>query len=100
LLARRSALLPEVPTLAETGQKGISVQPFAAIYGPANLPREIVDRIAREVAVVMATPEVREGVARHAFEAQSSTPQELADFHREQFDIWRKTVRAVGITPD
>jgi tripartite-type tricarboxylate transporter receptor subunit TctC len=100
LLARRSPLLPEVPTLAETGQKGISVQSFAAIYGPANLPREIVERVAREVAVVMAKPEVRECVARHAFEAQSSTPQELADFHKAQFESWRKTVREVGIQLD
>jgi tripartite-type tricarboxylate transporter receptor subunit TctC len=100
LLARRSPLLPEVPTLIETGHKGISVQPFAAIYGPANLPREIVERLAREVAAVMAKPEVRDGVARHAFEAQSSTPQELADFHREQFETWRRTMREVGIQPD
>ena len=100
LLARRSPLLPEVPTLAEVGQKGISVQSFAAIYGPANLPREIVERVAREVAVVMAKPEVREGVARRAFEAQSSTPQELADFHKEQFENWRRSVRELGIQLD
>jgi tripartite-type tricarboxylate transporter receptor subunit TctC len=100
LLPQRSPLLPEVPTLTESGQKGISVQPFAGIYGPANLPREIVDRLAREVAIVMAQPEVRDGVARHAFEAQSSTPQELADFHKAQFENWRKTVREVGIQLD
>lgn len=100
LLPQRSPLLPEVPTLIETGQKGISVQPFAGVFGPANLPREIIERLAREVAVVMAKPEVREGVARHAFEAQSSTPQELADFHKAQFENWRKTVREVGIQLD
>src|SRR5258708_3521791 len=100
LLPQRSPLLPEVPTLLETGQKGISVQPFAGIFGPANLPREIIERLAREVAVVMAKPEVREGAARHAFEAQSSTPQELADFHKAQFENWRKTVREVGIQLD
>jgi tripartite-type tricarboxylate transporter receptor subunit TctC len=100
LLAARSPLLPEVPTMAEAGHKGISVQPFAAIFGPAKLPRKVIDRLARDVATVMALPEVREGVGRHAFEAKSSTPQELADFHREQLDIWRRTVRDVGITPD
>jgi tripartite-type tricarboxylate transporter receptor subunit TctC len=100
LLPTRSPLLPEVPTMAESGKKGISIQPFAGIYGPANLPREIVERLAREVAAVMAKPEVREGVARHAFEAQSSTPAELADFHRAQLEIWRRTVKEVGIAPD
>jgi tripartite-type tricarboxylate transporter receptor subunit TctC len=100
LLPTRSPLMPEVPTMTEIGQKGISVQPFAAIYGPAKLPREVVDRLARAVAAVMARPEVKEGVGRHAFEAQSSTPEELADFHREQYEIWRRSVRELGITPD
>ena len=100
LLAARSPLLPEVPTIVEAGHKGISVQSFAAIFGPAKLPPEVTERLARDVATVMARPEVREGLARHAFEARSSTPQELADFHKEQFDIWRRTLRDVGITPD
>jgi tripartite-type tricarboxylate transporter receptor subunit TctC len=100
LLAERSPLLPEAPTMAEIGQKGISVQPFAAIFGPAKLPREVVERLARDIATVMARPEVREGLGRHAFAAQSSTPQELADFHRDQLDIWRRTLRDVGIAPD
>jgi tripartite-type tricarboxylate transporter receptor subunit TctC len=100
LLPTRSPLLPETPTLTELGKKGISIQPFAAIYGPPRMPREIVERVAREVQAVMAKPEVREGVARHAFEAQSSTTPELVDFHREQLEIWRRTVRELGIQPD
>jgi tripartite-type tricarboxylate transporter receptor subunit TctC len=100
LLGARSPLLPEVPTMAEAGHKGISVQPFAAIFGPAKLPPEVIERLARDVGTVMARPEVRDVLARHAFEARGSTPQELADFHREQFDIWRRTLRDVGITPD
>jgi tripartite-type tricarboxylate transporter receptor subunit TctC len=86
--------------MAEAGHKGISVQPFAAIFGPAKLPPEVIERLARDVGTVMARPEVRDVLARHAFEARGSTPQELADFHREQFDIWRRTLRDVGITPD
>jgi tripartite-type tricarboxylate transporter receptor subunit TctC len=100
LLPARSPLLPDAPTMAEAGQKGISVVPFAGIFGPAKLPRDVVDRLAREVAAVMAKPEVREGVARYAFEAQGSTPEELAVFLREQVDIWRRTIKEVGITPD
>jgi len=100
LLPSRSPLMPEAPTMAEAGQKGISIQPFAAIYGPAKLPREVVERVAREVALAMAKSDVREALGRHAFEAQSSTPAELADFHRAQLEIWKKTVREVGIVPD
>jgi tripartite-type tricarboxylate transporter receptor subunit TctC len=100
LLPSRSPLLPEAPTMAEVGQKGISIQPFAAIYGPAKLPRDLVERLAREVQIAMAKPEVKEGVARHAFEAQSSTPAELAELHRAQLEIWRRSVKEVGIVPD
>jgi tripartite-type tricarboxylate transporter receptor subunit TctC len=86
--------------MEEAGQKPMTVQPFAGIFGPAKLPREIVERLAKEVAAVMARPEVREGVGRYAFEAQSSSPQELADFNRTQYEIWRRTVREIGITLD
>lgn len=100
LLASRSPLLPEVPTMREAGQKDLSIQPFAAIFGPANLPREIVDRLARDVASVMAQPEVKEGVAKHAFEAQSSTPDELAAFHKAQYEIWRRSAAELGLVQD
>jgi tripartite-type tricarboxylate transporter receptor subunit TctC len=99
-LPNRSPLMPEAPTMAEAGQKGISIQPFAAIYGPAKMPRDIVERIASEVQIAMAKQDVKDGVARYAFEAQSSTPAQLADFHREQLEIWKKTVSEVGIVPD
>lgn len=100
LLPSRSPLLPDAPTMKETGLKDIPIQPYAAIYGPARLPKEIVDRLAKATQEVMAQPGVKEGVARHAFEAQSSTPEQLAAFHREQLDQWRKTMKDVGIQPD
>jgi tripartite-type tricarboxylate transporter receptor subunit TctC len=100
LLPSRSPLLPNVPTMSEAGQRPITVQPFAALYGPAKLPREIVERLAREVAPVMARPEVREALARHAFEAQSSTPQQLATFHKEQLEIWRRSARELNLVAD
>ena len=65
-----------------------------------RMARDIVDRIAREVQIAMAKQEVKDGLARYAFEAQSSTPTQLAEFHREQLEIWKKTVRDVGIVPD
>jgi tripartite-type tricarboxylate transporter receptor subunit TctC len=100
LLETRSPLLPEVPTMAELGQKGISVTPFAGLFGPARMPREVVERLARDMAVVLARSDVRETVARHAFETQSSTPEELGKFLREQLETWRRTAAEVGIVPD
>jgi len=100
LLPNRSPLLPDAPTMNEAGMKAITVDPFAAIYGPAKLPREVVDRVAAAVQSVMAKPEVKEGVARFAFEAQSSTPAELADFHKAQLEIWRRSARELNLVTD
>jgi tripartite-type tricarboxylate transporter receptor subunit TctC len=100
LLPSRSPLVPDAPTMKEAGMKDIPIQPYAAIYGPARMPREIVERIAKAVQEVMAQPAVREGVGRHAFEAQSSTPEQLAAFHREQLELWRRTSKEIGIVPD
>jgi tripartite-type tricarboxylate transporter receptor subunit TctC len=100
LLPSRSPLLPDAPTMVETGLKDIPIQPYAAIYGPARLPKEIVDRLAKATQEVMAMPAVKEGVARHAFEAQYAGPAELAAFHKEQLELWRKTTKEVGIEPN
>jgi tripartite-type tricarboxylate transporter receptor subunit TctC len=100
LLPSRSPLLPDAPTMTEAGLKDIPIQPYAAIYGPKGMPKEVVDRLAKAVQDVMAQPAVKEGVARHAFEAQGSGPEQLATFHREQLDLWRRTMKDVGIQPD
>jgi tripartite-type tricarboxylate transporter receptor subunit TctC len=100
LLPSRSPLVPDAPTMKEAGMKDIPIQPYAAIYGPKGLPKEVVERLAKAVQDVMAQPAVKEGVGRHAFEAQSSTPEQLAAFHREQLELWRRTSKEIGIVPD
>jgi tripartite-type tricarboxylate transporter receptor subunit TctC len=100
LLPNRSPLLPEAPTLTEAGMKPISVQPFAGIYGPAKLPREVVDKVAAAVQSVMARQDVKDGVARYAFEAQSSTAAELMEFHKAQLDIWKRSARDLNLVTD
>ncbi len=100
LAPRRSPLLPDVPTNAEAGMSPLAITPWAALFGPAKLPREIVDRLAREIAAVVAKPEVREQLERHAFDARASTPEEMAAYLKEQVDVWIRTAREVGIVPD
>jgi tripartite-type tricarboxylate transporter receptor subunit TctC len=100
LAPNRSPLLPDVPTSAEAGMPPLAITPWAALFGPAKLPREIVDRLAREVAAVVAKPEVREQLERHAFDARASTPEEMGAYLKEQVDVWSRTAREVGIVPD
>jgi len=100
LLPGRSPLLPDAPTAAEAGLSRLTITPWGGLFGPANMPRPIVDRIGRELAIVLKRPEVREAFERIAFEARSSTPEELTAFVREELETWRRTVREVGITQE
>jgi tripartite-type tricarboxylate transporter receptor subunit TctC len=100
MLPSRSPLLPEVPTLPETGIASITITPWAGLFGPPNLPRSIVDRVSRELVNALARPDVREQLARLAFEGRSSSPDELAALVKEQLAVWRQASRDAGVQPE
>jgi tripartite-type tricarboxylate transporter receptor subunit TctC len=97
LSTARSPLLPEVQTIAEAGVPRVSVVPWAGLFGPAKLPRTIVDRLAHEVNVMLLRPDVREQLARQGLEASGSTPAELTGFLKEQLEAWRTAAREAGL---
>lgn len=100
LLPNRNPLLPDAPTMAEAGLEPVTITPWGGLFGPPKLPKEIVDRVSREIAVVLAKPEVREAFGRLAFEPRSSTPQELSAFVVEQLEAYRRVTRQVGLSLD
>lgn len=100
MFPNRSALLPEVPTAAEAGLGKMSLTPWGGVFGPKGMPKEAVDRIARELAVVLKRAEVREAFGKLAFEPKSSTPEELSTILKQQIEIWGSTAREVGIKPE
>jgi len=100
MFPNRSQLLPDVPTAAEAGLGRLSVTPWGGIFGPAKMPREIADRLSRELAVVLKRADVREALGKLAFEPRSSTPDELAVFLKEQLESWGRSARAAGIEPE
>jgi tripartite-type tricarboxylate transporter receptor subunit TctC len=100
LLPRRSAMLPDVPTMEEAGLAGLTITPWAGLFGPAKLPRGIVDRLAREMKEIMARPDIREALDRLSFEASSSSPEEMASFLSEQLRLWRTAIDEAGIARD
>jgi tripartite-type tricarboxylate transporter receptor subunit TctC len=97
MFPNRSPLLPEVPAAAEAGLGKVSLTPWGGVFGPAKMPREIAEHLARDLAVVLARPEVREGLGKIAFEPRSSTPDELTALLKEQTESWTRTARAAGI---
>jgi tripartite-type tricarboxylate transporter receptor subunit TctC len=96
----RSSLLPDVPTAAEAGLGKLSVTPWGGVFGPAKMPREIADRVSRELIAVLKRDDVREGLSKLAFDPRGSTPDELAVFLKEQLESWTRAARAAGIEPE
>jgi tripartite-type tricarboxylate transporter receptor subunit TctC len=97
---KRSALLPELPTLDEAGVKGFDMDSWAALFAPANLPPDIQTRLAAELRKIIDNPEVKAQIAATGFEAFSSSPQELDEFVRAQLVKWTKMIKDAGIQPE
>jgi tripartite-type tricarboxylate transporter receptor subunit TctC len=96
----RSSLLPDVPTAREAGLGKMSLTPWGGVFGPKGLPKEVVDRLARELAVVLKRPEVHEAFGKLAFEPKSSTPEELSGILKQQIEAWTSAAREAGIQPE
>src|SRR5262245_8647966 len=95
--ARRSASLPDVPTLAESGVPGFDASTVTAVLAPAATPREIVARLNATLAKVLGNPTVRERFAALGAEVQPSTSEELGKWIREDLAVWIKVVKQAGI---
>jgi tripartite-type tricarboxylate transporter receptor subunit TctC len=100
VLDQRGAALPEIPTVGESGYPQISVRSWAGLFAPAHMPREVAERLSREMIGVMRLPEVQEQLALQGFAGQGSTPEELADITREQLQLWGRAAREAGIKPE
>ena len=96
-LPTRSFLLPDVPTLAEAGMPQLSVVTWGGLFGPAKMPKEIVDRISREVNAILARPAVREQLEKLGVQPSGSTPGEFAAFLKEQLVDWGRSAREAGL---
>ena len=99
-LARRSALLPEVPTIAEAGMPQFSLTSWAGLFGPAKMPREVVGRLNREFVAAMGRAEVQAAMDKQGFALNPSSPEQLAQLVKEQLESYRRVLRAAGVEPD
>jgi len=97
---RRSALIPDVPTLDEAGLTGFDLQSFAALFGPARMPPEVVATISAAMQRIGARPEYRTRMADLGFDGFTSTPEELNRFVVEQIAAWGEMIRGAGIEPE
>jgi tripartite-type tricarboxylate transporter receptor subunit TctC len=95
---KRSSLLADVPTVAET-LPGFEMAVWYAAYGPAGMPKEIVARLNAEIGRILSLPEVKKRMADIAVETAQSSPEELASLTRADADKWGRIIRQLGITP-
>jgi len=95
--ARRSALLPEVPTVAEAGYPGYEALNWYAYLGPARMPKDLVDRLNRELVKALGAPEVVGLLEKQGVEPQPGTPEELARYIAREYQTWGKVVKEAGI---
>lgn len=95
--AKRAAMLPDLPTLAETVTPGLDVSVWQGVLAPGATPKEVVERINRDVAAVLAQPEVRERLAGMGMEVTPGTSAEFASFLRAEIAQWKKVAQAAKI---
>ncbi len=98
--AKRSPVLPEIPTFAEAGLPGFVAENWWGVWVPAATPKAALDRLHASLAQAMTSAEIREKFQGMGIEALSSTPEELREFTRAEGEKWGKLVRAAGIRAD
>jgi tripartite-type tricarboxylate transporter receptor subunit TctC len=99
-LPRRTHLMPEVPTIAEAGMPQFSITSWAGLFGPAKMPRAVVERLNREFVAAMGRADVQAAMEKQAFALSPSSPERLADLVKEQMESYRSTLRAAGVEPE
>jgi tripartite-type tricarboxylate transporter receptor subunit TctC len=94
--AKRSVLLPEVPTVAEAGVRGYEVTGWYGVFAPAATPRAIVTQLNREIVRILKVPEVSERLSADGAEIIGNTPQEFAAYINSEIAKWSKVVKISG----
>jgi tripartite-type tricarboxylate transporter receptor subunit TctC len=97
--AKRSSELPDVPTVAEAGVPGFEFTLWFGLWGPTGMPADIVDKISKDVNRALASPDVRERLAKLGSEAMIMTPGEFSQFVRRELDDYARIIKAAGIKP-
>ena len=97
--ARRSTLLPEVPTIAEAGVAGFDFPIWYGIWVPASTPAGVVDKLSKDIGRVLAGPDLRGWITKHGGEPMSMTQPEFARFVQGESESAARLINAVEIKP-
>lgn len=95
--ARRSVVLPELPTVAEAGLPGFEADNWYGIVTTMKTPAPIINRLNAEIVKALHSPEVTQLLLAQGLEVKTSTPQEFGSYMHSEYDKWAKVVRDAGI---
>jgi tripartite-type tricarboxylate transporter receptor subunit TctC len=95
--AKRIAAAPALPTVAEAALPGFESTQWWGFYGPAGTPADVVARLNREMNAILATAETRKRLAAEGAEPAGGSANDLAAYHKADYERWEKVIRAAGI---
>lgn len=95
---KRSPILPDVPTLSESGLKGTEIYEWNAVFAPANTPESVMKKLAAAFQQALDAPEVKARVAQLGGELQKSSPEQARAFIEQQINLWGRVVKERKIT--
>lgn len=95
--SKRAALMPDVPTIAESGYPGYEALNWYGFLGPRGLQKDVVERLNKELVKALAHPQVVAALHKTGTEPKSSTPDEFAAYIKREYDTWGKVVKEAGI---
>jgi tripartite-type tricarboxylate transporter receptor subunit TctC len=96
----RSAFLPDLPTLAESGVPGYEFDTWYGLHAPAKVPKDIVAKLNAEIVRSLSKPEVKEQLFKQGLEAQTGSPEEFTKFVRAEVAKMAKIIKASGAKPE
>jgi len=98
--AKRSTALPDVPTFAELGLKGVEAEGWFAFFAPAATPKPIVDQLNRSLNQALRAPDVSERLTKLGMDPAPTTPEEAARILAADYAKWGPVVKASGFTAE
>jgi tripartite-type tricarboxylate transporter receptor subunit TctC len=94
---QRSSAAPDIPTVAEAGLPGFESLQWYGLLAPANTPKEIVNRLNKEMVQILQMTDIQKRFATDAVDTVGNSPEEFARHIRAELDKWEKVARGAGI---
>ena len=95
--SKRSALVPDVPTVSEAGLKGFEANNWNAFLVAAGTPRPIINRLNKELSAALLAPDIKDFLFKQGLDSAPGTPEALAKYMKSEYAKWAKVIKAAGI---